>query len=66
MKNYQPVSIRDIGLKQFLEDTREKHNNKGYMDFKELLENGIFKTQIAKIFGVRNQTIWYWMKYYNE
>lgn len=66
MKNYQPVSIRDVGLRQFLEDTRAKHNNKGYDEFSEMVDRGLFKTQIARFFGVTNSTVWTWIKYYHK
>ncbi len=66
MKNYQPITIRDQGLRQYLESTRDRHNNKGFDDFSEMVDRGIFKTQIARMFGVTKNTIWDWLKYYQK
>jgi len=59
-------SIRDIGLKAYLDDTSLEHDGFGYLVFVKLNRSGLTPADIARAFKVSRQTAWKWVKIYGE
>lgn len=61
-------SIEELGLKKYLDDTREIHNNYGYDDFVKMLtqEKPMGKSSLAKMFNVERNTIYRWISVYEK
>lgn len=60
MSSLRPnVSIEEVGLKKFLDDSAERHNGYGYDDFVKNQKLG--KSGLAKLFGVDRDTIYRWL-----
>lgn len=64
----RPNSIKAIGLKKYLDITKEKHNGFGYEAFNKMmnLEKRPAVASIAKIFGVTDQTVQKWILHYEH
>lgn len=60
------TTIKDLGLQEYLDQTKSQHNDHGWADFEEYMNKRISRTAIAKIFGVTGQTAYNWAKIYNE
>lgn len=60
------VTIKELGLQDYLDQTKSQHNDHGWIDFEEYMKKGISRTAIAKIFGVTGQTAYNWAKIYND
>ena len=60
--------IADVGLRKWLDESKDKHNGHGYDRFKEMLESDLdyHKTQIAKEFGVTKETVYQWLNVYKQ
>jgi len=67
-----PNSIRLIGLNRYLEQTRDKHNGRGYAEFVKYIEYGdefgepLPFLKMARVFKVTRQTLERWITIYNE
>lgn len=61
-------SIADEGLKNYLDRTTEEHNRKGYDDFVAMLTSDLkySKRQIAAAFWVSRDTIYKWIRVYEQ
>lgn len=61
-------SIEAVGLKRYLNDTRDQHNGFGYSHFHKMLSlpkpPGV--DNLARIFGVTKQTMLKWRKIWRE
>lgn len=55
-------TIDELGLEKYLEATTDFHNGLGYIDFIDLLNLKVPKTEIAKKFNVSKVTIHSWIK----
>lgn len=60
------VTIKDLGLHEYLEQTKSQHNDHGWDDFEDFMVRKVSRTAIAKIFGVTGQTAYNWAKKYND
>ena len=61
----KPPSIKDIGLKQYLDDTADKHNGFDYATFVKLAAHeGV--TTLARTYAVSRLTMYKWQKIYHE
>ena len=61
MPRHTPDTIAKIGLKKYLDDTKEFHRGKNYQDWldaRAVLKN---KTEIARLFGVDRGAIDRWI-----
>lgn len=63
---YRPPSIEDVGLKKYLNQSKETHNGYGYDDFVRLIESGLNKAGLAKAFQVERSTIYKWLAIYES
>lgn len=61
---YKPPSIEEVGLKKYLNGSKELHNSYGYDDFVRLVESGLNKAGLAKAFQVERATIYKWLAIY--
>ena len=66
MARYIPPSIKDLGLKTYLDNTAHKHNNMGYEQFCLFLTSRMNITSISKAFGVSRATGVKWLKIHKE
>lgn len=58
--NYRPKTIQEIGLKKYLNSSKEKHDGRGYDDIVDLFKNDINNSNIAKLFKVNWRTVKGW------
>lgn len=61
MKRYIPPKIEDIGLEEYLNNTKHKHSGYDYSQFVSMLDKGVNKSNIARLFGVDRKTIVKWL-----
>jgi len=61
---YKPPKIEDIGLKNYLNQTKHKHNDCGYDEFVKRYELNEPKTVMARAFSVDRLTINKWIVIY--
>lgn len=59
-------SIKNMGLKGYLESTTVMHNGLGYGEFVARIKLESPKTKIAKKFKVEKKTIYRWIEVYEE
>lgn len=62
---YRPLSIEQLGLRDYLDATKAQHNGYGYNDFVKLLEVAS-QQKIADRFGVNWYTVHRWLTIYNK
>lgn len=62
------VNIETIGLKNYLEETKEAHNGEGYDRFIFYIrpELNIKNTVIGRLMGVNRRTIERWIEVYEK
>lgn len=71
-KPFLKIPIRKVGLKKYLNETREEHNGQGYDEFvfftTTLVHNNGTpdRSSIAKAFGVHRKTIYKWLDIYTK
>lgn len=61
-----PISIAQRGLANYLNETKDKHNNHGYFEFTHHLKLKVPKRIIAEDFNVNTRTIYLWIKVYDK
>lgn len=67
MSKVKPISIRAIGLKNYLDSTSLAHNDRTYNDFCFYMKHNVSKPAIGRMFNVNNRdTIKKWVAIYNE
>lgn len=66
MNAYRKPAIRDNGLKHHLNTTAEKHDGYTYHDFVKMINKGVNKEDLARIFNVSSHTIDNWIIIYEE
>lgn len=62
----RPDSIRRVGLKRHLDDNANRHKNKGYADFIDMIDNLASQRYIARAFGVNKNTVSKWVEIHKE
>lgn len=68
----RPDSIRSIGLRAFLDKSKDKHKGKGYLDFVRYIEfareyeNSPSPLKMSRVFNVSRPTMEKWLVIYNE
>lgn len=60
--NYKTERIEDIGLRAYLDKTKEQHNNFGYEEFATMITVEVNKSNIARAFGVNRETVRRWIR----
>ena len=70
------ISLEDMGLERYLNNSLESHNNHGYDDFVEqvkALQQGksvgpfkVTKSAIGRMFNVHRHTVQSWIDLYNK
>lgn len=59
--SYQRLTLKEIGIRKYLDDTSAKHNDRDYDEFVKLIKLGVNKSNIARIFNVDLRTIQHWI-----
>lgn len=59
---YIPPQISEIGLEDYLDDTRSRHNDYGYSEFIKMHNTGVNKSNLAHLMNVSRGTIIRWLK----
>lgn len=59
-------SLKLLGLKQWLENTKAVHNGLGYDEFVERVKADVTKRRIARDFDVTIPTVYAWIRQYQE
>lgn len=62
----KPMSIKEIGLQKYLDDTAVIHNGYGYADFFKLYNGQVDTANLARAFQVSRNTMFKWKKIYIE
>lgn len=64
----QWISIEEIGLKEYLTQTKAEHDNKGYDDFIAMLKSELkySKQQIRRAFKISRPTLDRWLEVYGK
>jgi hypothetical protein len=64
----KPTSIKNIGLKNYLDQTAEQHNGYGYDFFRKSIEVPVPPTtnSLARTFNVSRLTMGKWLSIYKE
>lgn len=62
------ISIEKIGLKKYLQDTKDSHNNQGYEEFIFYINPKlkIGQTAIGRLMNVHRNTIRRWVEVYEK
>jgi hypothetical protein len=64
---FHPTSLREIGLKEYLNSSRIQHNNMGYSEFINLHKAGLKGMTLARAMGVKSpKTVNKWLEIYHE
>lgn len=66
MRKHPSDSLRVIGLKKHLDDTKDQHDGNDYDEFVKLLEYHAPLTRIADIFKVTRATIYRYLAQYEH
>ncbi len=62
---YKPPGIKGMGLQQWLDASKERHDDHGYDDFVEMRKKGINKSNIAYMFRVDRRSVTRWAELYD-
>lgn len=61
MKKYRPPRIEDMGLRAYLDSTKEAHGGLMYSDFDRMADYEVNKMTMARKFNVDRRTITKWL-----
>lgn len=62
MPRFIPPKLEDIGLREYLDKTKDQHEGRGYAEFADMLGKGINKSNIGRMFKVERRTIARWIE----
>lgn len=54
--------IADVGLRAYLDKTKDEHNDLGYDNFVSMINSGVNKSNLGRAFGVNRDTIYRWIR----
>lgn len=66
MNAFIPPRIRDMGLKTFLDNSKDIHDGMGYPEFVKFVKKELNITDLAKLFNVHRHTMGNWLSIYDE
>lgn len=67
MPKTKPISIRSMGLQEYLDSTALAHNGQGYKEFCFYIKHRVPHSAIGRMFNIGNRrTIGKWVDIYKE